>query len=268
MENEKIEEKGLTISDLLFLIKRNIIMILIITLVFVILGAIYGFKIKNPTYTATTTAIVYVDTNTGDSSQSIANNYSYATYFTSTFSTFIKSNPVLNLASKTLQEKYNYDFSRDDLKKSIIVTTETNSLIITVSAKVSAKNDEYGRKAAQAIANTVMSSAIQEANKYKYDDSGNIILDKNGNPEYQYKVLAEKLVVMEEVEELSDVVYRRGATTTVLIAFLIGILISFLIVIIKYFTNDTFTSKEAYEEATGLNVLSVISAITQTGGKK
>lgn len=268
MENERIEDKGLTMSDILFIIKRNIIMIIIITVVFVIIGAIYGLKIKSPTYTATTTAIVYVDTSTGENNQSIANNYSYATYFTSTFSSFIESNPVLNSASKMLEEKYDYIISREDLKKCIIVTTETNSLIITVSAKVSQKNDEYGRNLAQAIANTVMSSAIQEANKYKYDDEGNVILDKNGDPEYQYKVLANKLVVMEKVEEPSDVVYRRGAATTILISFLIGILISFLIVIIKYFTNDTFTSKESYEEATGLNVLSVIGTITTTGGKK
>lgn len=269
MDTEKREEQGLSLSDLLFLVKRNIIMVIIVTMVFIIVGAVYGFKIKKPTYTATTTAIVYVDTSAGGNNPTMANNFSYATYFTSTFSSFIKSNPVLSVTSETLKEKYSYNnITRDYLKSCVSVSTETNSLILTINAKVSSRDDTKGREMARHIANTVIDSAIQEANKYKYDDNGNIILDKDGNPEYQYKVLADKLVVMEKVESNHDVTYRRGALTTILISFLIGLVLSFIIILIKYLTDDTFTSKESFEEVTGINVLSIIGKVTASGGNK
>ena len=87
-------------------------------------------------------------------------------------------------------------------------------------------------------------------------------------PEYQYKVLADKLVVMEKVESNQDVTYRRGALTTILISFLIGLVLSFIIILIKYLTDDTFTSKESFEEVTGINVLSIIGEVTASGGNK
>ena len=122
MDTEKREEQGLSLSDLLFLVKRNIIMVIIVTMVFIIVGAVYGFKIKKPTYTATTTAIVYVDTSAGGNNPTMANNFSYATYFTSTFSSFIKSNPVLSVTSETLKEKYSYNnITRDYLKSCVSV---------------------------------------------------------------------------------------------------------------------------------------------------
>lgn len=266
MDNEMKEEQGITFADLWFLVKRNILFILIITLVFTILGGIYGLKIKKPTYTATTTAIVFVDTSSSGGSTSVVNNYSYATYFTSTFSTFIKSNPVLTLTCNNLKEK-GYEYTRKDLKNCVSVGTESNSLIITIVAKVSSKDEKAGRERAQAIANTILESTIQEANKYKYDDNGNVVLDNNGNPVYEYLVLAEKIVAMEKVENTSDVVYSRGAGTTIIIAFLIGLIVSMGIILIKYLADDTFSSKEVLEKMTGLAVFASIPEITNNGGE-
>lgn len=265
MDNEIREEQGITFADLWFLVKRNMLLILIVTLVFTVLGGIYGLKIKNPTYTATTTAIVFVDTSSSGSSGNVVNNYSYATYFTSTFSTFIKSNPVLTLACKNLNEK-GYEYSRKELKDCISIGTESNSLIITIVAKVSSKDENEGRARAQAIANTILESTIQEANKYKYDSNGNVVLDNNGDPVYEYLVLAEKLVAMEKVENTSDVVYSRGAGTTILIAFLIGLVVSMGIVLVKYLIDDTFSSKETFEKMTGLTVFASIPEIGNNGG--
>ena len=73
---------------------------------------------------------------------------------------------------------------------------------------------------------------------------------------------------MEMVESNQDVTYRRGALTTILISFLIGLVLSFIIIWIKYLTDDTFTSKESFEEVTGINVLSIIGEVTASGGNK
>ena len=47
MENEKkIEEQGLSISDIVFIIKRNILFIILLTVIFTLAGAFYGLKVK------------------------------------------------------------------------------------------------------------------------------------------------------------------------------------------------------------------------------
>ena len=57
MENNKIvEEQGLSFGDIVFIIKRNILFIALVTIIFTLVGAFYGLKIKKPSFTATSTA--------------------------------------------------------------------------------------------------------------------------------------------------------------------------------------------------------------------
>ena len=61
MENEnKVEEQGLSISDIFFIVKKNIIFIIIITMIFTLVGGFYAVKVKKPTYTAISTAMVVI----------------------------------------------------------------------------------------------------------------------------------------------------------------------------------------------------------------
>ena len=74
----------------------NIILILVMTVCFTIVGAIYGYKVKAPTYSATATAVVMLDRSDSSTQGPNTSDFVYATYYTSTFSTFIQSNPVIN----------------------------------------------------------------------------------------------------------------------------------------------------------------------------
>lgn len=268
MENEKVEEQeqGMSFSDILFLLKKNILLIVIITVLFTIFGVVYGFKIKSPSYTGTVTAIVMADGTPGGGNNTA--DYVYAEYYTGVFKSLIESNPVMNAAKDKLDKQYDIQMTRDDLASCITVSTQDNSLIITVSAKVHSKDDKEGRHEAQVIANTVIESAIQEANKPALDEDGNPIYETekiNGvehtKQKYVYGVYANKLVVMESVEDPEDVVYKRGAGTTIIITFLIGLIVSFGVILIKYLADDTFTSKDVFEKKFNIQVLSVIEEI-------
>lgn len=260
MENEKvIEEQGLSISDLFFLVKRNIVLIIIITGLLTVVGAVYGLKIKKPTYSATATAVVMIETS-GNQGSPTTSDYVYASYYTSTFTTFIQTNPVLNLASEKLSKK-GHTVSREQLDNCITVSSYSDSLIITVQARVAEDDRNKGVEKSMDIANTVLEAAIEIGNQK--------IKDADGKEVYKYKVFANNLVVMENVEE-EDVTASRGAFTITVICMLLGLVLSFGIILIKYLVDDTFTSKELFEKTHNINVLSVIAEVIEygDGGKK
>ena len=248
MENEKvIEEQGLSIRDIVFIIKRNILFITLVTVIFTLAGAFYGLKIKKPSYTATSTAVVVIDTG-ANSNQ--ATSFVYATYFTSTFTDFIQSNSVLNRACDSLQEE-GIDINRAALANCIKVTAKTDSLIITIDADVSSKDAEEGTKNSVLIANTLLAAAIAEANRTE-------------NGVIKYEPFANKLIEMELADE-EDVVSSRGAFTIAVICMLLGLALSFGLCLINYLIDDTYTSKELFEKTHGINVLSVIAEIVEYG---
>ncbi len=256
MEKEKeIEEQGLNINDIVFLIRRNIIMILIVTLCFSIIGFIYGYKIKDPTYSATATAVVMLDRGDNTTTGPNTSDFVYASYYTSTFCTFIQSNPVINDAVALLEEE-GLQISRGLLANSIKVAAQTDSLIITVTASVSDSDAEKGKKNAMQMANAMLLAAKTEADAIE-----------NGKP--VYSVFCNNLIIMEEANEYTVSISSSGLILTI-VFMLLGAALSFGIILIKFLLDDTYTTQESFERAYGVNVLSVIPEILSAndGGSK
>jgi len=257
MENEKkIEEQGLSIADIVFIIKRNILFIILVTVIFTLAGAFYGLKIKKPTYTATSTAIVIIDM---PSSSNQTQMFVYASYYTSTFTSFMTSNPVLNKASAMLEEK-DVIINRAALAGCVKVTSQTDSLVITITSTVADKDAEAGKERAVLIANTLLEAAIEEANRK---------VIKDGKEEYKYTPFANNLIEMEQAD-IEDVSGSSGTLTITVICMLLGLALSFGLCLIRHLLDDTYTSKELFEKAYGINVLSVVAEIVEygDGGKK
>ena len=68
MEQENVNlvnenESGFSLSDLLYLIKKNLLLIIIIVSAALVCGFVYGRFINKPTYSAKITTIVQADTN-------------------------------------------------------------------------------------------------------------------------------------------------------------------------------------------------------------
>lgn len=257
MEKEKdFEEHGLSINDILFLVKRNIILILVITVCFTIVGAIYGYTVKAPTYSATATAVVMLDRSDSSTQGPNTSDFVYATYYTSTFSTFIQSNPVINKAVDKLDKDEGIKISRGVLAGSIRVSTQEDSLIITVTSTVADKDPKSGKEKAIKIANAVLDTAKLEAD-----------LVNNGEP--VYAVFYNNLIIMEHANDFTVSQSSSGLTLTI-VFMLLGAALSFGIILIKYLLDDTYTSQESFEKTYGINVLSVIPEILEAneGGKK
>ena len=240
MTNEKnFEERGLSLSDLFFLAKKNLLMILIIIFCFILGGAVYGFGIRKTTYTADATAIVMAESST--STVNGYQDYLYSNYLINTFKDFIISDSVMELVKEELSE---YGLSKEQIINSITVSVTTNSLIVRIKAKTGQHD------LAIKLVNTVLNKAIEAANVKE-------------NDEYKYSVLANKLIDMEYAYEA---VGSRGALTVLVISALLGVIISFGIVLIKYLVDDTFTSKEEFEQTYNLKIIALLPSIQVNGG--
>lgn len=240
MANEKsFEERGLSLSDLFFLAKKNLLMILIIIFCFILGGSIYGFGIRKTTYTADATAIVMAESST--STVNGYQDYLYSNYLINTFKDFIISDSVMELVKEELGE---YGLSKEQIINSITVSVTTNSLIVRIKAKAGQHD------LAVELANTVLNKAMEAANVKENDD-------------YKYSVLANKLIDMEYAYEA---IGSRGALTILVISTLLGVIISFGIVLIKYLVDDTFTSKEEFEQTYNLKIIALLPSIQVNGG--
>lgn len=253
MEQKQIiaeEEKGISLSDLFFLIKRNILLILIITGLFTVGGAVYGLRFKKITYTATSTAIVMVDSGTSSASGDYQN-YLTSTYLINTFKDFIVSNNVVKQVIES-PDCTKYDLTIKEINDNITISTSTNSLILTL--KYSCADQDEAIK----VLNKIVEMTIESANK----------LDENNDP--VYKTLCGNFVVMDQADT-QNTTASRGATLVIVICFLIGFIISFAIVLVKYLTDDTYTSKDDFERVYNINVLSLLPDISdyeKEGSKK
>ncbi len=250
-ENIIEEEKGLSLSDLLFLVKRNIILIVIITGLFTIAGAVYGLKFKKISYTATSTAIVMVDRAGNASSSAAYQDYLTASYLINTFKDFIVSENVVKKVVESNECK-DYNLTVGGVKSATSISTTSNSLILII------KYSCYDKQQAIDVVNQLTKSTIEVADSK--DSEGNDV----------YKILAGNFVVMDNAGE-RNVSASRGASVVIVVSFLIGFIISFAIVLIKYLTDDTYTSKDDFERVYNIDVLSLIPEISEyekEGGKK
>lgn len=249
MEYAYNEEKGISLGDLLFLIKKNILMILIITGLCTLGGAIYGLNFKKINYAATSTIIVRVESSSSSSSSSDYQNYTLSTYLVNTVTSFIESNTVLgNVVDSDECEKY--DLSTTSLAKAISIKTSTSSLLVTITYECSDEEQAID------VVNQVVQSTIDISNM------------KNEDGNYRYdKLLAGNILLLDEAKK-EYVTASRGAALVIVICFIVGFIISFSIVLIKYLADDTFTSKDDFERIFKINVLTLLPEIaTNEKGK-
>ena len=233
-ENRNVDESGISLSDIFFLIKKNIIMILLITGLFTLCGVVYGLGFKSINYKTSSTAIVMSESS---SSNSNYQDYLFSNYLVNSFKTFIVSDPVLSKVSEKT------GVPKEKLAKMVSVTGETNSLILKITVE-----STLGDEKTIEIANEILDTAIEVANT------------KQENGEYKYTVLANNLVDMEYAFETSA---SRGAAMVILVALMIGLIISFVIIFIKYSLDDTVNSRDFMEKECGVTVLAAISEIKE-----
>lgn len=242
MENEEVlnQESGISFANLLFLIKKNIVMIFAITFVFILCGGIYAFGFKKTVYTAKTSIIVMA---TPESSTTEYNAAQLSSFLINTVQDFIKADPVVKETSEET------GCSEAKIIKGLSISSKANNLIITINYKSTSKEE------AIAVVNSITRNVQIVVDSTREDDP----------TAYKYYIFANKIV---PINFANDAVGSRGAAMILVISALLGAIVSFAIVLIKYLMDDTYTSKEDFEKEFKINVLALIERIEDEEGGK
>lgn len=214
----------INIKDFLDFVLKKILIILLIGVLFAIITFIYSEFIKIPMYESNTT-IVLTKTNNTESiidQEDINMNQKLV----STYSELIKSKLVLN----QVIDKLNLNIKYNDLKKIVEVENVQNTEIIKITVKYKKA------KESSEIANTISNIFSKEIiNIYEINNVG--IVDKATVPN----------------KVCNDFTLRDT-----FLAFIIGCILSILILLIIYYFDDTIKYSETLEEEFKLPIIGKI----------
>lgn len=269
MENENLqvveESNSLTLKDLLFIFKRNILVIGLITLVVTLIGFVYGFYFKP--YTYSTYATIMVKSDSQSTSASNYNDTLQSLRIVNTIKEFILDDLVLESTAEELTSLSENDPKYDEnvkqikaaLKDGIKLSNSEESLIITVSMKSSVLKLEGSEEIFVVDAvNSLIESAQEISNILLVDENGELILDEKGKVQYKYQFIANNI---QDLYPATDYSASRGAVLVVAICFIVGLVAGYLVALAKYLLDDTFKTKEDLEKATNISVLAFIEEV-------
>lgn len=275
------ENEGITLTEIFYILKKNIILILAVIFVTTLFGGIYARFINKPTYSTNVSVIVQAE----NVAVNQTTNYSYSLALVKSYPDLIKSDIVVPLVAKELllgkyteegtdtktytdsegnkltEAQFNslVNSKAESIKKNISISYNDNSLILIVTYKsklISGYTDEQMNKELQDTLNLLISKT-----KEVFDET---YVDDEGKTQYVYPIFGDKLI---QLTNPAAVKKSRGTLKIVAIAFAIGLVLSVGFAFIRYFTDDTMKTKEDVERITGSNVLAYIEKAERKSGK-
>lgn len=220
------EESGITLKDIFYIIKKNIIVILSIIVAVLIIGSVYTFKIQKPVYQSSAEVMV-----SASSSDIEGQNYSLASYLTNTFVAYFKSDLVLDEVVNKLNEQ-NISVTTSELKNNLDISIVNDSLILELDYTSPSINNS------KIILNTIIDTAIEITNKENISE-----------------LLKDKIMVFSYGKDGQRV---SKTMMNLALSLVIGVVIAFLYVLIKNAFDDTFKSKKDIEVVLNIPVIASI----------
>ncbi len=220
------EESGITLKDIFYIIKKNIIVILSIIVAVLIIGSVYTFKIQKPVYQSSAEVMV-----SASSSDIEGQNYSLASYLTNTFVAYFKSDLVLDEVVNKLNEQ-NITVSSSEIKNNLDISIVNDSLILELDYTSPSINNS------KIILNTIIDTAIEITNKENISE-----------------LLKDKIMVFSYGKDGQRV---SKTMMNLALSLVIGVVIAFLYVLIKNAFDDTFKSKKDIEVVLNIPVIASI----------
>lgn len=220
------EESGITLKDIFYIIKKNIIVILSIIVAVLIVGSVYTFKIQKPVYQSSAEVMV-----SASSSDREEYNYSLASYLTNTFVAYFKSDLVLDEVVNKLNEQ-NISVTTSELKNNLDISIVNDSLILELDYTSPSINNS------KIILNTIIDTAIEITNKENISE-----------------LLKDKIMVFSYGKDGQRV---SKTMMNLALSLVIGVVIAFLYVLIKNAFDDTFKSKKDIEVVLNIPVIASI----------
>jgi capsular polysaccharide biosynthesis protein len=224
MENREIENNEVSLVDLYKIIRYNFITIIILTLLFGLLAAIYAFIVASPKYKSEAFVLVQVqvESQTG-SGFDLVN----ASRLLETAKELMSMPVVLD----EVIDKLSLDITVTELKKNLTVTSSSTSYFINVS--YISENPIESKE----IVNEVINEAI------KFADNHLLILEEN--------IIRTSFANDGLYDSPNKVLY-------IIIGVILGVILGVGLTFLKEMFNNTFRTKEQLEAYFGIQVLGVI----------
>ena len=225
MNNEQLEQTNeISLIDLYKILRSHIVLILVGTLLFGLIAAIYAFVVADPMYKSNAYVMVQVQVeNPSGDSFDLVN----AQRLMATAADLISMPIVL----EQVIEELNLEMTPGQLKNNLTVSSSTTSYFINVSY-VSEDNEQ-----SKIIVNTVIDEAIAFANANVAILENNIIRTSTAN----------------------DGVYDSpNKALYVVIGLILGGIVGVGFAFLKEMLNNTFRTKEQLETAFNIQVLGII----------
>ncbi len=223
---------SITLSDILRVLKKNWILICIITVVVFAIGAIYTFAIAKPTYKSTSSIVVAIPEKAGaeigDTTQIDITSSRNITY---TIIDTIPSKAILEGIAKD----NNLTYSK--LKSMVSVSANQNSFLIRIS--VVSGDAELSKK----LANEIKDKVISEAGNSTEEEKTSLFYAKG---------------YIAEVDKATLGSYNApNKKLYLIVSLLAGVVVAAVVVFIKEFASTKFQTSEEIE-ALGYPVLNVL----------
>ena len=212
--------EDINLNEMFKYIAKRIWIVLVVTVVAIVLGLTYSFKIKVPMYKSTTSVILASDQTITQSDLTLYQK------LINTYTQIVTSKNVINETIDTLNLPYTYD----ELKKNIVVTAVTDTEIIKIS--VADSNAEKAKIISDALAAS-FKKEVQEI----YNLTNVSILDKAeiATSPYNFNILKETLL------------YILG-----------GMLLGIIYLFLRYYFDRNIKSKEEVESVISLPIMGSI----------
>ena len=237
-EAQRENENQLSLQTLFVEAKNSWLLIIIVTLLFALVGGIYAQFFVDVTYTSKASFVVNVmpDETAGNTTTA----YSYAVNLTNTLGPYIKTTNVCKKALDIYNDSHEEKLSSyNEIQKAISYSVTDKSFIISLTC-ATANPDADG------ILQAAMEAAIDVAQEYQEGQT----------------FLANKLLIYEQPSKPSDNEISK-LYKYILIFFVLGLVVSGVIVLLKVILNDTYKSKESLESDIPVEVLALIDDLAE-----
>lgn len=258
MEEEKVG-RSLSLSEILLVVRTNIIWILLIIAVSLSVGIAYIELIQKTTYTATVGFYVNAEMAYKEEGINISEHtaYQYSALIAPEYEKVLKSKNMREYINEKFKENQDADISALNFSNIKFVYTE-GSAFFDITYSYSVHDGDYATIAKQ------ISKSLNFYVKNAVEKLDNDTIDRNSDSNadgYKYGVLRNKLVVIADADE-STVTQSSDSFKTLFLAFAIGIVIAAIFVLLVYFIDDTISSREDIERVIDVPTLAYIDIST------
>ncbi|OFP20901.1 capsule biosynthesis protein CapA [Staphylococcus sp. HMSC057C08] len=215
-------EKTIDIGKIFTALKKNVKLLLIIPLIFLVVSLLLSFFVIQPKYSATTQVLVnQKHSNNEMMAQQVQSNIQLV----KTYSEIIKSPRILDKVSKDLNGKY----SEKELSSMLSLNNKADSQIMSITVESNKKGD------ATKVANTI--------SKVFSDDASKIMSIDN-------------VSTLSKAEDAKKVAPKP--ITNALISIVLGLILAVIIIILIAIFDKRIKSEDEVEELLDLPVLGAI----------